>query len=297
MKISVVMATYNGEKYITEQMESIIHQTQRPDEVVISDDHSTDATRRIIEEYIERRGLSHWKLIENERGNGVTRNYINALRFTTGDIVFLCDQDDIWENNKIEIMASSFDRETGCVISAISYIDQDGNEIKKKTAYTNKNNHKIDLSELCSICSFLGMSSAFRREIIDLTEDSFIHTTAHDWALMVRTVQKGSIQYIGNVLQRYRQHSNNASVIKDGNRKNKRMRFIQRQKEIICSTLKYVDSQHDRRVLDTYISFLNKRIDWIKNRKVFSIVLNYGVYKRLKYTTRNILGDIVSSVS
>ena len=89
--ISVCMATYNGEKYIQEQIDSILCQLSKDDELVISDDHSTDATCDIIKSYNDRR----IKLFLNELAKGVTHNFENALLHSKGDIIFLADQDDV----------------------------------------------------------------------------------------------------------------------------------------------------------------------------------------------------------
>lgn len=107
MRISVAMASFNGEKYIYEQIQSIMRQTRLPDEIVISDDHSTDHTvseiKKAISDYSSESVC--FVLLSNDGEQGVRSNFENALSHTTGDLVFLCDQDDIWLENKIEIMS------------------------------------------------------------------------------------------------------------------------------------------------------------------------------------------------
>ena len=97
--ISVCMATYNGQKYIKEQIDSILCQLGPADELVISDDHSTDLTPDIIKSYDDKR----IKFFYNELKKGVTHNFENALLKSKGDILFLADQDDVWLPNKIEV--------------------------------------------------------------------------------------------------------------------------------------------------------------------------------------------------
>lgn len=296
MKISVALATYNGEKFIIEQLESIYKQTKQPDEVIISDDHSTDKTKDLVADYISSHNLSRWSVIDNELSNGITNNFINALQHTSGDIIFLCDQDDVWEPEKVENIVSAFENKTECVISAIKYIDQDGRLINEKTAYTNNKDHIVGLSELCCVCSYLGMSSAFRRNVIEATTESFMRSTSHDWALMVKASNIGEIKYIGQAVQKYRQHSNNASVIKNGSRRENRLSFIQRQLCIMCNSKEYVCENADQDILKSYEGFAKKRINWIKNRSFISIIMNIKNYRRLKYTSRNILADLVASL-
>ena len=97
--ISVCLATYNGERFIQRQLETIIEQLGEDDEIIISDDGSTDDTLRIIE------GL-HSPLIHvyiNNGEHGYTPNFENALRYAHGEYIFLSDQDDVWLPRKLEI--------------------------------------------------------------------------------------------------------------------------------------------------------------------------------------------------
>lgn len=95
------MATFNGSKFLREQLESIYAQSQQPDEVVVSDDCSTDDTVSILQEYKESHGLRY---AINTHNLGFTRNFENAIRMTTGEYVLLSDQDDIWIQDKIRIL-------------------------------------------------------------------------------------------------------------------------------------------------------------------------------------------------
>lgn len=96
--ISVCMASYNGEKYIEEQLRSILKQLSPQDEVVISDDGSTDNTIDIVNNI----GDSRIKLYVNKGVHGFTPNFENAIRHAKGDVIFLSDQDDIWAENKVK---------------------------------------------------------------------------------------------------------------------------------------------------------------------------------------------------
>ena len=98
--ISVCIATYNGEKYIREQLDSILPQLGLDDEVIISDDSSTDNTLKIIEEYNDCR----IKIFSNNKFYSPILNFENALKKAQGDFIFLSDQDDIWKSNKVEVV-------------------------------------------------------------------------------------------------------------------------------------------------------------------------------------------------
>ena len=104
MKVSVVLSSYNGEQDIIEQLRSIDGQTRQPDEVLICDDCSTDGTADLVQNYIEKKRLKNWKLIVNKKNKGWRKNFIDGILASTGDLIFTSDQDDIWREDKIEIM-------------------------------------------------------------------------------------------------------------------------------------------------------------------------------------------------
>ncbi|WP_305209499.1 glycosyltransferase, partial [Dubosiella newyorkensis] len=100
--ISVAMATYNGENYISEQIDSIINQTRKVDEIVIVDDHSTDQTVPILLHLQKDHPEWNIKIHVSTKNVGYKTNFKNAIELTSGDLVFLCDQDDIWHKDKVE---------------------------------------------------------------------------------------------------------------------------------------------------------------------------------------------------
>ena len=96
--VSVCIATYNGEKYLRQQIESILPQLSKEDEIVISDDCSTDRTVEILKVFKDER----IKIFVNESNLGVVENFENAIKQSIGEYVFLSDQDDVWKPNKVE---------------------------------------------------------------------------------------------------------------------------------------------------------------------------------------------------
>lgn len=112
MKVSLVMAVYNGEKYLIEQLDSIRKQTYLIDEVILIDDVSTDNSYELIHQYIDGYKLINWKLIKNENNLGYRKNFKKGLEIVDGDIIFLSDQDDRWHLNKIEVMVEKMSQST-----------------------------------------------------------------------------------------------------------------------------------------------------------------------------------------
>ncbi len=101
MKVSIALCTFNGEKYIQEQLESLLNQSSLPDEIIISDDGSTDRTLEIIEDTLKDTKIPY-QLFKQNPSLGVFRNFEFCLRECSGDLIFPCDQDDVWKKDKIK---------------------------------------------------------------------------------------------------------------------------------------------------------------------------------------------------
>mgnify|MGYP002597725427 FL=1 len=119
-KISVCIATYNGEKYIKEQINSILPQLKNCDEIIISDDHSSDKTLDVIFQIND----SRIQVYLNDKEKGYTSNFENALSKATGSIIFLADQDDIWKSNKVEVLQKSLE-DSDLVVSDAEVVNGD----------------------------------------------------------------------------------------------------------------------------------------------------------------------------
>ncbi len=115
MKLSVALCTYNGENFLRQQLESILSQTKAVDEIVICDDKSSDETINIIKEYQEKYPeLIH--LHQNDPGLGTIKNFEKAISYTSGDLIFLSDQDDIWYPEKVEKSSRFFKENQNCLL-------------------------------------------------------------------------------------------------------------------------------------------------------------------------------------
>jgi glycosyltransferase involved in cell wall biosynthesis len=131
MKISVVIASYNGEKYIAEQLGSICRQTLAPDEVVICDDCSTDGTVRAAEETAAKYDGIKFRISVNPSPLGCDRNFERAISLAAGDVIYLADQDDIWLPDRLEIMQSILDNspQPGAVFCDSRIVDTELNDL------------------------------------------------------------------------------------------------------------------------------------------------------------------------
>jgi glycosyltransferase involved in cell wall biosynthesis len=132
MKISVAMTTYNGERFLREQLDSIFAQSRLPDELVVCDDQSTDDTPGLLREYAGRAPFA-MKVIVNEERLGSTRNFEKAITLCSGEVIALCDQDDVWRPQKLAVIESAFaaDPELGVVLTNADLIDDEGNPFRR----------------------------------------------------------------------------------------------------------------------------------------------------------------------
>ena len=127
MTVSVCMGIYNGEKYIEEQLDSILGQTRKAEEVILCDDCSTDRTVEIVRLFIERNGLQEsWRLYCNGENRGYPGNFYYVMGLCTGDVVFLADQDDVWAETKLERMCAVLEEHPEAEVLACKFGLMDG---------------------------------------------------------------------------------------------------------------------------------------------------------------------------
>ena len=149
-KTSIVIATYNGSQYIIEQLESIRTQTKHPDEVIICDDNSTDTTVEMVTEYITKNKLDNWSIIKNKHNIGWQKNFLQGMKKAKGDIIFYCDQDDVWESSKIEEIVRIYNQKKSikCLAHTYSSIDANGWKMDYTVDKKGKNTKKVKKVEV-----------------------------------------------------------------------------------------------------------------------------------------------------
>ncbi|WVE61851.1 glycosyltransferase [Enterococcus faecium] len=149
-KVTVILSSYNGEKYIEEQLYSLLNQEREIDEVIISDDCSTDGTPKIIANFIYKNGLNKkWFFYQNVENMGWKKNFFELLRLASGDYIFLCDQDDIWLPHKIKSMVEIMEKNNNIEVLASNYISKYENGAKKIShKITKKMNNTNDVKKV-----------------------------------------------------------------------------------------------------------------------------------------------------
>lgn len=206
-KISVCIATYNGEKYIYKQLDSILSQLNEYDEVIVSDDFSTDNT--IFE--VNRFNDNRIKIVFNYGEKGYTSNFENALRYAVGDIVFLSDQDDIWVSNKVNYCVEIL-KNNDFVVTDCMLIDENDN-IKTKSYYRGRKPFTSIVGNLFKF-GYLGCCFAFRKKVLQKAlpfPTNHTYCTHDNWLQLVSMVYfKYSISDEKMIL--YRRHNSNTST-------------------------------------------------------------------------------------
>ncbi len=203
--ISVCIATYNGELYIKKQLDSILSQLSEGDEVIISDDSSTDRTVEIIKSY----NSDKITLIEGQSFRSPVFNFEHALKHAKNEFIFLSDQDDIWEENKVTVMLKHL-RDHDLVLSDALLVDAQGTELG--TSFYELNGSTSGFFKNVVKNSYIGCSMAFNRKILEHALPFPENTPMHDWWIGLVAELFGKVYFCKEPLVRYRRHESNASA-------------------------------------------------------------------------------------
>lgn len=177
-QVSVVMTTFNGEKYVKEQLNSIINQLYLPTEIIICDDNSTDSTIDILTHFKEAHPKFTWNIVRNNKSLGFRENFYKAINLANGDYIFLSDQDDIWYENKIQDMVDILDskKDINLLVTDFDFLicengQPDRNASKQIDVYKPRKAQQYAKVK-CTVSNFLnkrpGWTFAFRKEIVPL---------------------------------------------------------------------------------------------------------------------------------
>ena len=206
MKISIAMATYNGAQYIQDQLQSFVDQTRLPDELIITDDCSTDRTEAIVREFAKTAPFAV-AFYRNEKNLGYGGNFNAALLKTTGDLVFLSDQDDVWFPEKIEHMVGVAVRNPKALV------------VMNDAVLTDSDLNEVGLTKVGQIRSagfpmrffVMGCCCGIRRELLDFCMPIPEGFKGHDNWIVDLADALGAKIIDDRVLQYYRRHESNES--------------------------------------------------------------------------------------
>jgi glycosyltransferase involved in cell wall biosynthesis len=223
-KIDILLPTYNGACYIREQLNSILNQSYQDFVIIVRDDKSNDNTKEIIGEY-DRKYPSKFKILEDEYGNlGVVNNIFELLKYSTGDYIMFCDQDDVWFHYKIKKLINYIkQKEAGrrnipvLVFSDSMVTDQNLNIIDQSFMhFSNLNWKRNNMCNLMQKNIVQGASIIFNRTLLEKAQTLILNnykktdkTAYHDWWFALIASIFGEIYFYQRPLMYYRQHGYN----------------------------------------------------------------------------------------
>ena len=221
IKVSIAMTTYNGEKYLYEQLVSLLQQTRKADEVVICDDRSNDSTVIILKKFIEENKLQEkWKVFVNDVNKGHNINFLDCANMTTGDLIFFCDQDDIWYPEKIEKMATEFEKNKNikamsCRMSTIDSKGNSNNSFLIKIRMGNGKLERIKFNKQVRDNISGGLNLAIKRDLFDYAKPIILEKRlSYDLPMGLLSSATGNYYILWEPLVHYRIHSQNISAPK-----------------------------------------------------------------------------------
>lgn len=206
-RVSIVLCTYNGAKYLREQLDSIVHQTYPLHEVLVQDDGSTDDTAAIVAEYEEHYPFVRY--MENVGDHGYNPNFFSAMHQATGDYIAISDQDDIWELTKIEKQMAAIGDNLLCTHRTKPF-SSDGSSVHYDSRKPNVGILRLQYA------SILGHTILFRRDLLQLIPDvsqGYYYGTAYDVILSVTAVAYERFVMLDEVLVHQRRHTSAATFI------------------------------------------------------------------------------------
>lgn len=210
-RLSVAMVTYNGEKYIREQIDSILPQLLEQDELIISDDGSSDGTLAILQEYQEKD--NRIRVVEGTH-TGIKKNVENALKQCRGEVIFLADQDDVWKKDKAARVLEVMEQEKcALVIHDAEVFRDDTGDITMKSFFEFRNSGAGVFKNMIKN-SYIGCCMAFRREVLDKAVPIPDSIEMHDqWLGIISDFYFGKSVFLRETLLSYRRHGENNSAM------------------------------------------------------------------------------------
>lgn len=215
-QIHIVLTTYNGEKYIREQLDSLLENDFKDIYIEVCDDGSSDGTVQIVKEYMERYNCIGFH--QNEKNLGYTMNFMEGIRRSQSPYIMLCDQDDIWHRDKIRKTyerMKQFEKENMGHIplmvftDAMNFDSEDGKELGSFHKNSHLDVEKLDTAHLFMENKCIGCTVMVNEAVRNYLEVLPKEIRVHDWWLALICSHFGKISYMKETTLHYRQHSGN----------------------------------------------------------------------------------------
>lgn len=300
MKISVVLTTYNGQQYILQQLESIKDQSLKVNEVLIFDDCSTDSTIELVNNFISKNNLSDmWSVHLNMVNKGWKRNFYDAINYANGDLIFLSDQDDIWEIDKVEKMAGVMKTIEHCEVLACNFVafydgvgDDKSLNSHQLSTYKMGRVEKVVLDKWWMEPWRPGCCMCIRKSVIDDFNKVWFEDCAHDLALWAIGISKNSAYILNEILHKQRRH---VGVSTPSNKKNRITRggLVKIYYQLSDNIIKKVnDNKFERKMR----LFYKRRVKLIRKRNIIYLLILIFHFKKYP-TPKSYIADVISMIN
>lgn len=220
MKIDILLSTYNGEKYLKEQIDSLLNQSYQNFRIIIRDDGSCDGTLNILNDYVQRFPDKIIIINNNSKNLGSTNSFFELLHSSDSELIMFCDQDDVWNLKKLEVFVNYYEEEVleknkpVLIHSAVEVVDESLRPLSQQTDLFNNQKNGMNKSFCWQLfqndvtgCTL--MINSVMRDIINEIDFSCHYVIQHDWFLAQIAYLENSKYYISQKTIKYRQHSNN----------------------------------------------------------------------------------------
>lgn len=205
--ISIVMSTFNGEKFLEEQIVSILRQTYKNIELIISDDHSSDGTRSILQKY---ENDQRCRIFYQEKNIGLAKNFIFTAQQANGELIAFADQDDVWLENKIQVLHDHINGHD-LVYSNSLLVDEHGKSMNRTLADLKKMYSGKDARSYVLYTFVWGHSMMIRKHLLERSLPLPENVHHDDW-LAFKALTSGGIHYVDEVLTHYRRHDTTTTL-------------------------------------------------------------------------------------
>ncbi|MGZ3776193.1 MAG: glycosyltransferase [Mucilaginibacter sp.] len=203
--VSIALCTYDGEKFLAKQLDSILAQDYKNIEIIAVDDCSDDNTPQILKDYALKD--KRLRVYVNDQNMGHTLNFEKAIKLCSGEFIALADQDDLWEKNKIKVLKGSIEGHV-MVYHNSDFIDDQDNRIGDNTMATR---HRMYEGESCLpviLANNIHGHAIFFKSDLRHYFLPWNNGLSHDWAIAYTAFNMGRVKYVPDVLVHYRQHQN-----------------------------------------------------------------------------------------
>lgn len=297
VRISVVIATYNGAEYLVEQLESIRNQTLPPDELIICDDRSKDDTYIVAEKYINEHGLQDsWHITVNEKNLGYAGNFDLAAQKANGELIFFSDQDDVWNRRKIEIMSKIMGEHRKCNVLCTDYLPwyTSENAPKAPKSITKKMPDNgvletVKLKKKSVYIGALGCCMCVRRDFYHDISPYWFEGWAQDDRMWKMGLCAHGCLLLHKNLVKHRIHDNNTATYGKYHTIERRTKLFTHMLEADKQMLRYLkdnkSSKKEISVMEKHVAMMEKRISLLKDRKILiciPLVRYLSYYERIK---------------